>query len=133
MKVRVGNTTFGDPNAEPFVAPADVKAYAGGAPPAFKAARTSSITTEARVLRDHRARYPKELADQGIEGVVVALIGISASGTVVDVRIAKSCGNAALDAVAIDALKRFVFAPAEVDGAKVDSTLRYTYRFELLD
>lgn len=132
MKVRVGNTTFGDPNREPFTPPSDVKPYAGGQP-GFKAAKAASLSKEARVVRDHRARYPKELVDQGVEGSVVALVSIDAKGRVVAVSVGKSCGNATLDAIAVEALKLFVFAPAEVDGAAVDSVLRYTYRFELLE
>lgn len=132
MKARVGNTTFGDPNKEAFVPAGDVKAYAGGSPD-FKAAKTASISKEARVVRDHRVRYPKELVDQGIEGAVVLLVSIKADGSVYDVRVAKSCGNVTLDTIAKDALGKFAFAAAEVDGAKVDSVLRYTYRFELLE
>jgi protein TonB len=132
MAVRVGNTTFGDPNQEKFVDPSQVKGYAGGQP-GFKAARASSLTQEARVLRDVKAPYPKELADDGIEGAVQLLVEVTKAGMVNGVRLAKSSGNKTLDSLAIEAVKKFAFAPAEVDGEKVDSVLRYTYRFELFD
>jgi protein TonB len=132
MAVRVGNTTYGDPNQEKFVDPSQVKPYAGGQP-GFKAAKASSLTQEARVVRDFKAPYPKELADQGVEGSVQLLVEITKDGKVNGARVAKSSGNKSLDALALDAVKKFVFAPAEVDGEKVDSLLRYTYRFELFD
>jgi protein TonB len=129
--VRVGNTTYGDPN-EKFTPPADVKAYAGGSPD-FKAVRASTITSEARVLKDVKARYPRELADSGIEGAVVISLEISKAGAVHNARVVKSSGNATLDGLALDAVRKFVFKPAEVNGEAVDSNLRYTYRFELVE
>jgi protein TonB len=132
MAVRVGNTTYGDPNAEKFVDPSQVKSYAGGQP-GFKAARAATLTQEARVVRDFKAPYPKELADQGIEGAVQLLVEVTKDGKVNGARVAKSSGNKTLDTLALDAVKKFVFAAAEVNGEKVDSLLRYTYRFELVD
>jgi periplasmic protein TonB len=132
FQARVGNTTFGDPNKEKFVDPKDVKPYAGGSKD-FKAARNSSLTREARVLKDYKAPYPRDLADQGIEGSVVLLVEITSAGAVRNARVAKSSGNSTLDRLAQEAIKRFRFAPAEVEGQPSDSILRYTYRFELFD
>jgi protein TonB len=132
MKTRVGNTSYGDPNQEPFVDPKDVRPYQGGSP-GFKAVRASTITREAKVLNDYKGAYPKELAEQGVEGAVVLLVEVSATGAVGSVRIAKSCGNGTLDRLAQEYMKRFRFAAAEVNGAAVDSVLRYTYRFELYE
>jgi TonB family protein len=132
MSVRVGNTTFGDPNKEKFVDPKDVKPYQGGSPE-FKAARQSTLTREARVLKDFKGAYPKELAEQGVEGAVIALVEVSKSGEIRDVRLAKTCGNATLDKLALEYIKRFRFQAAEVNGEAVDSVLRYTYKFELYD
>ncbi len=132
MNVRVGNTTYGDPNKEKFTKPGDVQQYAGGTPD-FKPVRQASISVEARVLKDVKAPYPRELADQGVEGVVVLLVDVTTAGITKDARIVKGSGNASLDALALAAVKKFTWKPAEVDGAKVDSRLRYTYRFELVD
>lgn len=132
MKVRVGNTTFGDPNNEKYVDPKDVKPYAGGSPE-FKAARASTITREAKVIKDYKGPYPRDLAEQGVEGAVVLLVDVSKAGAIGSVRVAKSCGNATLDRLAQEYLKRFRFAAAEVNGEAVDSVLRYTYRFELYE
>lgn len=132
MKVRVGNTTFGDPNKEKFVDPKEVKPYSDGNPE-FKAARASTITREAKVLKDYKGPYPRDLAEQGVEGAVVLLVEVSKGGAIGSVRVAKSCGNTTLDRLAQEYLKRFRFAAAEVNGEAVDSVLRYTYRFELYE
>lgn len=132
FQVRVGNTTYGDPNKEKLVDPKDVKPYSGGSPD-FKAARQSTLTREARVLKDYKGPYPRDLADQGVEGAVVLLLEITKTGEVRNVRLAKSCGNATLDKLGQEYVKRFKFAPAEIAGEPTDSILRYTYRFELYD
>ena len=133
FEVRVGNTTFGDPNKEKFVAPSDVKAYAGGNPD-FQAARASTLSREARVLRDFKGPYPKDLAEDGVEGAVVLLVEISKAGSIREVTLAKSSGNSTLDKLAREYVKRFQFqAAVGADGEAVDSLLRYTYRFELVD
>ncbi len=132
FQVRVGNTTYGDPNKEKFVDPKEVKPYQGGQP-GFKAARASTITREARVVKDYKGPYPRDLSEQGVEGAVVALVEVTKDGGIRNVRLAKSSGNGTLDRLALDYIKRFRFDAAQVDGKPVDSILRYTYRFELYD
>jgi protein TonB len=132
FQVRVGNTTYGDPNKEKFVDPKDVKPYAGGSKD-FEPVRQSSLTREARVLQDYKGTYPRDLAEQGVEGAVLLQLEITKAGTLRNVRLLKSCGNATLDRLAQEYVKRFRFAPAEVNGEASDSILRYTYRFELMD
>ena len=129
--VRVGNTTFGDPNKEKFVDPKDVHPYQGGAPE-FKAARASTITREPRILKDYKY-FPKELAAEGAEGKVIVAISIAKDGSIIDVRLLKSSGNPRIDAQALENVKRFRFAPAEVNGEPVDFVLRHIYTFELYD
>ena len=130
--VRVGNTTYGDPNGQPFVKPEDVKGYAGGTP-GFKAAKASSITKEVTVSC-RNVRFPKELADQGVEGVAELLVKVSSSGQLIGVSVARSSGNKSLDELSIAGIKKnCTFTPGEVDGAAVDSILRYKFRWELYD
>ena len=129
--VRVGNTTYGDPNKEKFVDPKSVQPYQGGSPE-FKAVRASTVTRDPRVLKAFKY-FPKELIEQGVEGTVTVLVEIAKTGDIRSVTLAKSCGNAAMDKVAIDNIKRFRFSPAEVDGEAVDYVLRYKYTFEVVD
>ena len=130
--VRVGNTTYGDPNGQPFVKPEDVKGYAGGKP-GFKAAKASSLTNEASVSCKNPP-FPKELADQNIEGVTELLLQVSSSGGLVGVRVSKSSGNKTLDDLSVQGIKKYCkFKAGEVDGAVVDTMLRYKFRWELYD
>lgn len=133
FQVRVGNTTYGDPNKEKFTDPNAVKPYAGGSPD-FKAARASTLGREARILYEFKGPYPRDLAEQGVEGAVVMELEITKTGAVRSVSLRTSSGNAVLDRLAQEYMKRFRFAPAELpDGTPTDSLRRYTYRFELED
>lgn len=133
FQVRVGNTTYGDPNSEKFVNPSAVKAYAGGSAD-FKAARASTLSKEAQILYEFKGPYPRDLAEQGVEGAVVMNLEITKTGTIRQVTLVKSSGNTVLDRLAREYMKRFRFAPAELpDGTPTDSVRRYVYRFELED
>jgi protein TonB len=130
--VPVGNTTFGDPNKEKRVDPSQVKPYSGGSTD-FTPTRTSSLSREARVRREHRGHYPAELVEQGIEGSAVLLVDVAKDGTVRGARLVKSSGNSTLDKLALTYIKKFLFDPAEMDGQRVDSVLRYSYTFDVYD
>jgi TonB family protein len=132
---RVGNTTLGDANKEARVDRKDMKPYVvRDADAAEKhVPRAPMLTREARVVQDFKGRYPRELAQKGIHGAVVALVNVDKRGEIRDVKVASTSGSAALDSLAIAYIKRFRFAAAEVNGEAVDSTLRYTYRFEAYD
>ncbi len=132
MNVRVGNTTYGDPNAEKFVDPSQIKPYSGGQP-GFKAAKASTISREIEVVCRVKPAYPKDIADQGIEGVVELYLGVNSTGALVSSRVSRSSGNKTLDALALDGIQKCTFKAGEVDGQKVDSNLRYKFRFELYD
>ena len=129
--VRVGNTTYGDPDQQKFVDPKDVRPYQGGSPE-FKAVRASTVTRDPRVIKDFKY-FPKELAEEGSEGMVELLIEITKTGVIRDVRLARTSGNPRVDKQAMENVRHFQFAPAEVDGAPVDYILRYKYRFELIN
>ncbi len=130
--VRVGNTTYGDPNTEKFVNPSEVKQYAGGSP-GFKAAKAASITREVEVICRSKPPFPKELADQGIEGVTDLLLSVSQTGELVSARVTRSSGSKPLDALSLQGIRNCTFKPGEVDGAPVDSLFRYRFRWELFD
>jgi len=59
---------------------------------------------------------------------VLLVIDIDATGAVTAVEVAESAG-AAFDAAATAAARRFVFTPAEVDGAPAPVRIQYRYRF----
>ena len=67
--------------------------------------------------------YPYEARRQRVTGSGIALLTIDqASGTVIDVRMAQSCGNVILDNSTLDALRRWRFKPGGVTQVEVPIT-----------
>ncbi|MEW5854810.1 MAG: energy transducer TonB, partial [Myxococcota bacterium] len=67
----------------------------------------------------------------GIEGVVELRVEIFEDGTVRSARVVRGLGYG-LDEAAVEAMRRFRFKPATVDGKAVQYTIpRYSFRFEL--
>lgn len=132
MKVRVGNSTFGDPEKEKSVDPTAVKAYSGG-PAGFAPERAARIGREIEVICKSKPPYPKELAERGADGVVEMLLDVDKAGVLVHERVGRSSGNSTLDALALQSIRTCTFRPAESDGVKVDARLRYRFRFELYE
>jgi protein TonB len=54
-----------------------------------------------------------------IEGTAVVVVAIQADGSVGEVRLRQSAGHAELDAAAVEAVKRWRFAPAQRRGVAV--------------
>jgi len=70
-----------------------------------------------------RPVYPYEARRQRVTGSGIALLTVhQASGTVTDVTMAESCGNAILDNSTLDALRRWRFKPGNVTKLQVPIT-----------
>jgi protein TonB len=82
-----------------------------------------------RVLSEVRPAYPKEAKDKGLEGPVVMDILIDQGGKVRQVSVVE--GEGLFRTGAIEAMKKFLFKPAMVDGKPVAVKIRYTLRFQL--
>ena len=65
-----------------------------------------------RFLGGSNPVYPEDLQDQGIGGMVVLRLTVSADGTVINVDIAGSSGISQLDKAAVKAAYTYSFAPA---------------------
>ena len=81
------------------------------------------------VISQVRPVYPKEARDKKIEGPVVIDILIDAAGKVRDAKILQ--GEMIFRGPALDAIKKFIFRPAQTDGQKVAVRIRYTLNFKL--
>ncbi len=75
-----------------------------------------------------RADYPPDAFERGLEAVVVATIEIDAGGLVTSVEITEPAGHG-FDEAALEAMRRFVFAPATRDGEPISSRVVYRYAF----
>lgn len=76
-------------------------------------------------------RYPREAAEQGIEGHVTAEFTITENGTVEDIILVDSMPGEVFVEPAIDALARWRFRPDVVDGVALPSRARQTIEFKL--
>lgn len=77
--------------------------------------------------------YPIEAARLGAEGTVSLLVHVSAQGLPQDVVIASSSGSATLDRAARNAVQRWHFTPARLQGAAVPFDYPLDIRFILGD
>ena len=90
-------------------------------------ATASLRSVEAMVMYAPRPVYPYEARRQRVTGSGVALLSVDpSSGTVTDVIITHSCGNAILDNSTRDALRTWRFKPGSVTRVQVPITYTLT-------
>lgn len=75
--------------------------------------------------------YPPLARRRGWTGTVLLKVQVSASGTVLDVQLAKSSGHEVLDEAAQQAVVSWQFSPAMDNGVPVASWVEVPVRFEL--
>ncbi|MCP4499540.1 MAG: TonB family protein [Deltaproteobacteria bacterium] len=131
MKVRVGNTTYGDPNKEKFVAAKKVQAYVGGKV-GGKAVRAADISVQARLVKRFHPKYPRQLVDEGIEGQVVLIVTVDKKGRVIRSKIVRGV-HPVLDKLSQKAAKLHRYKAAQKNGEAVVSNVRLSIRWEILD
>ncbi len=81
------------------------------------------------VLTEVRPAYPKEAREKELEGSVVMDILIDAQGKVRDISVVD--GDPLFRPGAVEALRKFLFRPAMVDGKSVAVRIRYSLKFQL--
>jgi len=91
----------------------------------FRGTTASLRSVKAMVAYAPRPVYPHEARRQRVTGAGVALLTVDQTlGTVTDVLMAQSCGNAILDNSTLDALRRWRFKPGS--AARVQVPITYT-------
>jgi TonB family protein len=111
---------------EENLTPPPVRAYRKARPASLVGGTTASLrSVKAMVAYAPRPVYPYEARRQRVTGSGVALLTVDQrSGTVTDVLMAQSCGNAILNNSTLDALGRWRFKPGS--AAKVQVPITYT-------
>jgi protein TonB len=115
---------------EENLTPPPVRALHKARPTSLVRGRTASLRSEkgsvkAMVAYAPRPDYPYEARRQRVTGSGVAFLTVGqTSGTVTDVLMAQSCGNAILDNSTLDALRRWRFKPGS--AARVQVPITYT-------
>src|SRR5665213_2036064 len=90
------------------------------------------VTTAPTLAKFVPAVYPKDKHDAGITASVVLSIEIGADGAIGEVEVVQSAG-AEFDAAAVNAVKQFVFEPAEIDHQPAPVKITYRYDFTIVD
>ena len=106
--------------------PPAVRAHRKARPASLFRGTTASLrSVKAMVAYAPRPVYPYEARRQRVTGSGVALLTVDQTfGTVTDVLMAQSCGNAILDNSTLDALRRWRFKPGS--AARVQVPITYT-------
>jgi TonB family protein len=104
--------------------PAPVRPYRKGRPRSFVQGTTAPLrSVKAMAAYAPRPVYPYEARRQRITGSDVALLTVDPiSGNVTDVVMAEGCGNAILDNVTLDAVRRWRFKPWCANRVRVPLT-----------
>jgi len=111
---------------EENVTPPPVRAHRKTRPASLVRGTTASLrSVKAMVAYAPRPVYPYEARRQRVTGSGVALLIVDQTlGTVTDVLMAQSCGNAILDKSTLDSLRRWRFKPGT--AARVQVPITYT-------
>lgn len=91
---------------------------------------SGNVSVKPRVLRSFKAEYPDAAKQARVEGAVRLSVLIDTKGQVQEAVILEGPGHG-LNETAQEALRKFVFSPAEKDGEKVAVRIVYVYRFRL--
>lgn len=121
--VGVGNTAYGRAD-ERAADPQSVRPYSGGVVPPTR------LSAQPRVVELPQIPYPPDARRAGVEGRVVLLLRIDASGAVTAVRVVEAPAPS-LAAAALDGARRFRFTPGLAEGEPVETEIRFTYTFVL--
>jgi TonB family protein len=119
-QIQPDQDTFREEN----LTPPPIRAHRTTRPASFVRGTTALLrSVKAMVAYAPRPVYPYEARRQRITGSGVALLTIDRSlGTVTDVVMAQTCGNAILDNSTLDALRRWRFKPGSVSRVRVPIT-----------
>ena len=77
----------------------------------------------------YKPPYPAEARAQRLEGVVLLLVSVDATGGVTSTHLLSSCGHAVLDRAALDAVGSWRFDPARQHGVTVAAQVEVPVRF----
>ena len=91
---------------------------------------SGNVSVKPKVMKQIQVTYPQQAKEARIEGAVRLSVLINELGQVGEVTVLDGPGFG-LNEAATEALKQFLFSPAEVEGHKVPVRIVYVYRFKL--
>lgn len=99
------------------------------APPAPATSIEASVDISSKAMNP--PRYPPAAFRAGIQGEVILIIDVDASGNVTNVTVEKSSRNRDLDRAAMEAARKWRFNAAESGGKKAAGRVRVPVNFAL--
>lgn len=90
--------------------------------------KAPTLTKAPELLQFVEAEFPAEAAQEQLTGEVGLLVDIGADGAVTGVEVSAPAGHG-FDEAAAEAVRKFKFSPAELDGKPAPVRIQYTYRF----
>ncbi|MBO2844669.1 energy transducer TonB [Stenotrophomonas maltophilia] len=99
------------------------------APPAPPTSIEASVDISSKAMNP--PRYPPAAFRAGIQGEVILIIDVDASGNVTNVTVEKSSRNRDLDRAAMEAARKWRFNAAEAGGKKTAGRVRVPVNFAL--
>jgi protein TonB len=94
-------------------------------------AGSGPLSSRASYLSNPRPEYPAEERQLRHQGVVLLGVEVSADGRATGVSVIRGSGFPPLDAAAVQAVRRWLFAPARAGGLPVPSSVQVPVRFSL--
>lgn len=98
--------------------------------PSRPAVKTEAIF-DAAYLNNPPPQYPAAAKRRNIEGTVMLGVQVSESGQAAHISIHKSSGSELLDFAALEAVSKWRFVPAKINGEAVASSVRVPVIFKL--
>ena len=92
---------------------------------------TTPVTTDVESRLLNPPRYPAHAVEQRIEGKVVLVVDVDASGQVRDVEVESSEPAGVFEEAAVEAARKWVFNPATKDGRRVPGRTRVPVTFAM--
>lgn len=80
-------------------------------------------------LTRYKPPYPEQARAQKLEGVVLLLVGVDASGRVTDASVHEGSGYPILDRAALEAVRTWRFTPARQGDRVISATVELPIRF----
>jgi protein TonB len=119
------------PEPRAWLAPVLPRPAPATPPTTAAAAVTGDVQPTALADHNQPPAYPYAAWRHGIEGTVVVLLQIDASGAVTAAHVERSSGSGMLDDAALRQLAKWRFAPARRSGRAVPGTFRQEVVFRL--
>jgi protein TonB len=96
-------------------------------------AADAPVLQRLKVLEMREPGYPPRCRRMGIEGTVRVQVLVGTNGRVVRAMVARTSGDEALDAAALEAVDDWRFEPARRDGAPIQAWASVPIAFKLID